>query len=84
MHGHGHSHAKILNQDYETIREVRTGSASVPDLHEFQIADEKTALVEIYQPVPFDLISYGAGPESQWLVDARFQGIFQSLKETSS
>ena len=77
MHGHSHGHVKILNQNYETIREVRPGSASVLDLHEFHIVDEKTALVDIYQPVPFDLISYGAGPKSQWLVDARFQGMFQ-------
>jgi hypothetical protein len=31
----------------------------------------------IYHPVPFDLKSYGARPESQWLVDVRFQGMFQ-------
>lgn len=74
QHGHSHGHAKILNGNYETIKEVRSGRHQLMDLHEFRIVDEKTALVEIYQPVPFDLHAYGASRVSQWIVDARFQG----------
>ena len=78
LHGHSHGHAKILNQNYKTIDEVRAGHHALLELHEFKIADEKSALVEIYQPVPFNLQAYGAGPESQRLVDARFQGKVQA------
>jgi hypothetical protein len=74
MHGHSHGHVKILNSKYETVKEVTAGSHALLDLHEFQIVDEKTAVVEIYQPLPYDLDAYGTGPESQWIVDARFQG----------
>jgi Arylsulfotransferase (ASST) len=74
-HGHGHGHAKILNRNYETIREVRGGNSALLDVHEFHILDEKTALVQSYKPIPFDLKSYGAGPKSQWIVEAIFQGI---------
>lgn len=74
QHGHSHGHAKILNKNYETIKEVRSGNHALLDLHEFQIVDEKTALVESYRPIPFDLRRYGAGPKSQWIVDATFQG----------
>ena len=74
LHGHSHGHAKILNSSYETIKEVRGGRHQVLDLHEFHIIDEKTVVVEIYHPVPFDLHAHGAPPRSQWIVDARFQG----------
>ncbi len=45
QHGHSHGHAKILNGNYETIKEVRSGRHQLMDLHEFRIVDEKTALV---------------------------------------
>jgi hypothetical protein len=73
-HGHGHGHAKILNRNYETIKDVRGGNAALLDIHEFLIVDEKTALVESYRPTPFHLSEYGTGPYSQWIVDAVFQG----------
>ncbi|KKY18162.1 putative secreted protein [Phaeomoniella chlamydospora] len=43
------------------------------DKHEFTIVDEKTGLIQIYHPVPWNLTSYGGSPEQQWIVDARFQ-----------
>lgn len=73
-HGHSHGHAKLLNRNYETVKEVRGGNHEVLDLHEFHIVDQKTALVESYSPLPYDLQRYGTKPESQWIVDARFQG----------
>ncbi|KAE9379535.1 hypothetical protein N431DRAFT_397928 [Stipitochalara longipes BDJ] len=72
-HGHSHGHAKILNKNYETIKEVRSGNHALLDLHEFEIKDEKTALVESYRPVPYELSKFGAEKTSQWLVDATFQ-----------
>ncbi|KAH7306077.1 ASST-domain-containing protein [Rhexocercosporidium sp. MPI-PUGE-AT-0058] len=74
-HGHSHGHVKILDRSYETVREARGGRYSLIDLHEFHVVDEKTALVEIYEPTPYDLGKYGARPESQWIVDAVFREI---------
>jgi len=75
QHGHGHGHPKILNRHYETVKDVRGGNSMLIDTHEFHIVDEKTALVESYSPVPFELKAYGAGPKSQWIVNAVFQEI---------
>jgi len=74
LHGHSHGHAKILDENYETVKEIRSGSHDLLDLHELHVLDEKTAVLESYHPLPYDLQSYGAKPASQWIVDARFQG----------
>ncbi|CAI7636795.1 unnamed protein product [Penicillium glandicola] len=72
-YGHGHGHATILNQRYETIRELRAGNHKLMDKHEFHVIDEKTALLQVYQPVPRDLSRWGGSDEQQWIVDAIFQ-----------
>ncbi|KAJ5511410.1 hypothetical protein N7453_003513 [Penicillium expansum] len=72
-YGHGHGHATILNQRYETIRELRAGNHKLMDKHEFHVVDEKTALLQVYQPVPRDLSRWGGSAEQQWIVDAIFQ-----------
>ncbi|KAJ9266769.1 hypothetical protein DTO212C5_6196 [Paecilomyces variotii] len=72
-YGHGHGHTTILDQHYETIRELRAGNHKLTDKHEFHIINEETALIQIYQPVPRDLRKWGAGPEQQWIVDAIIQ-----------
>jgi hypothetical protein len=73
-YGHGHGHTTFLDQNYETIRELRAGNHRLTDKHEFHIKNEETALIQIYHPVPWNLTAYGASPEQQWIVDARFQG----------
>src|ERR1700712_5646223 len=73
-YGHGHGHTTFLNQNYETIRELRAGNHRLTDKHEFHIINEETALIQIYHPVPYDLTAYGGSDEQQWIVDARFQG----------
>ncbi|OBT98179.1 hypothetical protein VE01_03716 [Pseudogymnoascus verrucosus] len=72
-YGHGHGHTTFLDQNYNTIRELRAGNHRLTDKHEFIIINEKTALIQIYHPVPYDLSPYGGSPEQQWIVDARFQ-----------
>ncbi|CUM53134.1 uncharacterized protein AC631_05550 [Debaryomyces fabryi] len=74
-YGHGHGHITFLNQNYETIKELRAGNHKIIDKHEFHIINETSGLVQIYQPVPKDLTPYGASPEQQWIVDAIFQEI---------
>lgn len=72
-YGHGHGHITFLNQNYETIKELRAGNHKIIDKHEFHIINETTGLVQIYQPVPKDLTPYGGTSEQQWIVDAIFQ-----------
>ncbi|OJD33924.1 uncharacterized protein BKCO1_2600022 [Diplodia corticola] len=72
-YGHGHGHTTILNKHYDTIRELRAGNHKLTDKHEFHIIGEKTALIQIYQPVPRDLTPWGASEEQQWIVNAIIQ-----------
>lgn len=78
-YGHGHGHITILDQHYETIRELRAGNHKLVDKHEFHIVNEETGLIQVYQPVPRDLTEWGASAEQQWIVNAIIQG--QSLSE---
>ncbi|XWX00512.1 hypothetical protein V2A60_008532 [Cordyceps javanica] len=73
-HAHGLGHHTILNSHYETIRELRAGRHYISDKHEFIINDDgKTALLQIWQPVPRNLSAYGGGDDHVWIVDAIFQ-----------
>ncbi|KAK6217336.1 hypothetical protein QIS74_07450 [Colletotrichum tabaci] len=72
-YGHGHGHVTILDQHYETIRELRAGNHKLVDKHEFHVVNEETGLIQIYQPVPRDLTPWGAEPEQQWIVNAIIQ-----------
>lgn len=76
LHGHSHGHVKLLDKHYETFKDVRWSGPGLLDLHEFRIVDERIALVESYYPVPRDLTEYGLDADSQWIVDARFQGVY--------
>jgi hypothetical protein len=73
-YGHGHGHITIVDQHYETIRELRAGNHKLIDKHEFHIVNEETGLVQIYQPVPRDLTAWGASEDQQWIVNAIIQG----------
>lgn len=72
-YGHGHGHITIMDQHYETIRELRAGNHKLVDKHEFHVINEETGLIQIYQPVPRDLSEWGGSPEQQWIVDAIIQ-----------
>ena len=73
-YGHGHGHVTLLDQHYETIRELRAGNHKLVDKHEFHVINEKTALIQVYQPIPANLEPWGASSEQQWIVNAIFQG----------
>ncbi|CAK7235484.1 hypothetical protein SBRCBS47491_009308 [Sporothrix bragantina] len=72
-HGHGHGHHTLLNQHYDVVRTLRAGGHRVSDKHEFDIVNETTALLQIYQPVQRDLSAFGGNASQTWIVDARFQ-----------
>lgn len=73
-YGHRHGHITFMDQHYETIRELRAGNHKLVDKHEFEIVNEQTGLIQVYQPVPRDLTAWGASDEQQWIVNAIFQG----------
>lgn len=74
-HGHGLGHHTFLNNRYEVIRELRAGGHYLSDKHEFIInEDERTALIQIWQPAQRDLTKYGGDKNHTWVVDAIFQG----------
>jgi hypothetical protein len=73
-YGHGHGHVTILDQHYETIRELRAGNSKFSDKHEFHIINEETAVLQVYQPLPRDLSEFGGSTQQQWIVNAIFQG----------
>lgn len=80
-HGHGHGHLTILDATYSPIATIGAGHHRLVDKHEGQLlGDGKTALVQIYHPVPVHSLSQLAGgPDSgtarQWVVDAQFQEV---------
>lgn len=74
-HGHGLGHHTFLNSHYQTVHELRAGGPYISDKHEFIINDDqKTALLQIWQPVRRDLSAFGGDEDHQWIVDAIFQG----------
>jgi hypothetical protein len=74
---HGHGSVRILNDKYELVAEIRAGNSKLSDLHEFQITERGSGLIEVdWQPAETDLSKWGATSAKQrWVVDARFQGI---------
>lgn len=72
-YGHGHGHITLLNNRYETIRELRAGNHRICDKHEFHVVSEKTGLIQIYQPTVADLSPWASSSEQEWIVDAVFQ-----------
>ncbi|KAK0642074.1 ASST-domain-containing protein [Cercophora newfieldiana] len=74
FHGHGYGTAALLDQNY---RQVATQQSlhKLVSIHEFRIVQEKTALVEVFQPVPYDLRPHGGDESQQWIID----GIWQEL-----
>lgn len=83
-HGHGHGHLTILDSSYQQLATVRAGHHRFIDKHEGQLINNgKSALVQIYHPVPIEnLARLAGGSESdkraasrEWVVDAQFQEI---------
>ncbi|GKZ31964.1 hypothetical protein AbraIFM66950_000963 [Aspergillus brasiliensis] len=73
LHGHGHGHHVLLNQRYETVKELRAGNHLLSDKHEFEILNESTALIQIHHPEVRDLSNYTSDRRQHWIVNAIFQ-----------
>jgi hypothetical protein len=64
----------IANSAYQTIAVVRAGNGYQPDLHEFQITSQDTALITVYDAIDCNLSSVG-GPSDGAVADTLFQEI---------
>lgn len=54
----------IANSAYQDIAIVRAGNGYQPDLHEFQITPQNTALITVYAGIDCDLSSVGGSREA--------------------
>lgn len=75
FHGHGYGTPVLLDQSYRQVAELQSLTHKLVSIHEFKIVNEKTALVEIYQPTATDLTPYGGREDEQWIADGVFQEI---------
>lgn len=64
----------IANSSYQDVAIIRAGNGYQPDLHEFQITPQETALITVYAGVDCDLSSVG-GPRNAAVVDTLLQEI---------
>jgi hypothetical protein len=64
----------IANSAYQTIAVVRAGNGYQPDLHEFQITPQGTALITVYDAIDCNLSSVG-GPRDGAVADTLLQEI---------
>ncbi|GAA89028.1 arylsulfotransferase [Aspergillus luchuensis IFO 4308] len=77
LYGYGHGHHVLLNQRYETIKELRAGNHLLSDKHEFEILNESTVLIQIHHPEVRDLSNYTSDRRQHWIVNAIFQVLFE-------
>ncbi|CAA9514499.1 MAG: hypothetical protein AVDCRST_MAG12-3405 [uncultured Rubrobacteraceae bacterium] len=64
----------LLDENYREVARVRAGNGLYGDHHEFLITEEDTALVTIYDEIPYDLSPYG-GPADGTLAEGVVQEI---------
>ncbi|GLA34413.1 hypothetical protein AnigIFM63309_006956 [Aspergillus niger] len=72
-HGEGFGQQVILNQNYEHVVTAKAGNHRIPSIHEFNVIDGKTALVEVYVPTVANLSAYGGNSSQKWIGDGLFQ-----------
>ncbi|KAH6955767.1 ASST-domain-containing protein [Ilyonectria sp. MPI-CAGE-AT-0026] len=75
FHGHGYGTPILLDDHYKPIAMLESLTHRLISIHEFKIVNEKTALVEIYQPTAIDLTPYGGTGDEQWIAEGIFQEI---------
>ncbi|KAH8429307.1 arylsulfotransferase family protein [Aspergillus melleus] len=71
--GTGYGQHVLLDQSYEHVVTAIPGNHRIACLHEFNVIDGRTALVEIFQPTPANLTPYGGNSSQQWIGDGIVQ-----------
>ncbi|KAK1147799.1 hypothetical protein N8T08_000312 [Aspergillus melleus] len=73
--GHGNGHWVMLNPSYDIVYNITTTGLPVgADFHEFRLTDEGTALITVYNPIPYNLRKVGG-----WKKDTLLDSVFQEV-----
>jgi hypothetical protein len=74
---YGRGRGVIMNANYTVVKTVEAGNnAPSIDIHEFNLINNgKSALVTIYESIPYDLSDYNVTSGQGWLN----QGVFQEI-----
>jgi hypothetical protein len=68
----------ILDNQYRLVKTVVAGNGYDADSHEFRISPQNTALITVYNTVPYNLSPVG-GPTNGWVTE----GVVQEINITS-
>jgi hypothetical protein len=63
--GVGNGHYVIMDHHYRPITTVRAGNGLHGDIHEFLITPRNTALITIYNEIPYDLRPWGGAEDGR-------------------
>jgi hypothetical protein len=74
VHGYGLGEDVIADGSYAEIAHLRSGNGHKPDLHEFQLTPQGTALVTAYAPIYCNLSAVGGSA-----YDGVTDGVFQEI-----
>ncbi|CAI7641432.1 unnamed protein product [Penicillium bialowiezense] len=77
-HGEGFGQHLLLDQSYQHVVSSKAANHRVSSIHEFNVIDGKTALIEIFDIIPANLSAYGGNSSQQWLGNGIFQGLLIS------
>ncbi|KAJ5351913.1 hypothetical protein N7452_000887 [Penicillium brevicompactum] len=72
-HGEGFGQHLLLDQNYEHVVSSKAANHRISSIHEFNVIDGKTALIEIFDIVPTNLSAYGGNSSQLWLGNGIFQ-----------
>lgn len=73
-HGEGFGQHVILNQNYEHVVTSTAENHRISSIHEFNVIDGKTALIEVFDTIPANLTAFGGNSSQKWLGNGIFQG----------
>ncbi|KAJ5099024.1 hypothetical protein N7532_006025 [Penicillium argentinense] len=80
-HGEGFGQHVLLDQSYQHVVTSLAGNHRVSSIHEFNVVDGKSALIEIFGTVPANLTAYGGNSSQTWLGNGIFQEVDISTGE---
>ncbi|KAL2816966.1 ASST-domain-containing protein [Aspergillus granulosus] len=77
--GHGRMFGDhvVLNERYEAVRVLRTAgdTGRLVSVHEFEVVDETSVIIEVPVPVPVHLGEFGGVEGQTWVLSSGFQEI---------
>jgi len=72
--GNGRSARVIMDSSYRIIRIVRRSGGLGPDIHDMQLTPRGTALMTVYEKIPYDLRPLG-GPKDGYILEGVIQEV---------